>query len=279
MANAPSVPATLDMLRQRDRALYAACLYTPETKRPMIAALYLLELELGGIRKLVSEPMPGEIRLQWWREVLSGDRAGEAAANPLAAAVMQAVEEYALPVALLDRLAEAHIGDLYDDPLPDVTALEAYFGETWSTIFQLCAQILGEGNAPPGDAAGHAGCAFGTARLLNNAAEQRRDHQVMVPDSMFAAAGTTREAFLSDRAALHDRLAEMLAGFGTAHRDEALKAVSVLPKANRAAFLPLAFCKQAFNRAQISRGAVFFEPEPASALGAQWALLGMAMRL
>ena len=41
--------------------------------------------------------MPGEIRLQWWRDVLSGERGGEASANPVAAALMQTIARFALP--------------------------------------------------------------------------------------------------------------------------------------------------------------------------------------
>ena len=33
--------------------------------------------------------MPCEIRLQWWREVLEGERTGEAAANPVAASLLK----------------------------------------------------------------------------------------------------------------------------------------------------------------------------------------------
>ena len=40
------------------------------------------------MREPAREPLPGEIRLQWWREVLGGERPGEAGAHPVAAALL-----------------------------------------------------------------------------------------------------------------------------------------------------------------------------------------------
>ena len=43
---------------------------------------------LARVREAAREPLPGEIRLQWWRDVLGGERTGEAGANPVAAALL-----------------------------------------------------------------------------------------------------------------------------------------------------------------------------------------------
>ena len=42
------------------------------------------------VREAAREPLPGEIRLQWWTDVLSGERREEASANPVAAALLAA---------------------------------------------------------------------------------------------------------------------------------------------------------------------------------------------
>ena len=44
-------------------------------------ALYAFNLEIARTRELAREPMPGEIRLQWWRDVLAG--AGRARRRPI----------------------------------------------------------------------------------------------------------------------------------------------------------------------------------------------------
>src|SRR5947209_15317905 len=113
--------------------------------------------------------MPGEIRLQWWRDVLNGERAGEAAANPVAAALLDAVARVELPVAPLLALIEAHSFDLYDDPMPTLAALEGYARKTESTVFQMAARILADNHDGALTlAAEHTGIAHMLAGLLRS---------------------------------------------------------------------------------------------------------------
>ncbi len=101
------------------------------------------------MRELAREPMPGEIRLQWWRDVLGGTRTGEA--GPVASALTATVIRYRLPIAALDDMIEARSFDLYDDPMGSLAELEAYADKTSSALMRLAAQILNEGTgAGPG---------------------------------------------------------------------------------------------------------------------------------
>ena len=71
-----------ELVREADRERYLATLFAPADRRGALFSLHAFDIEVSRIRDLAREPMPGEIRLQWWREVLEGERAGEAAANP-----------------------------------------------------------------------------------------------------------------------------------------------------------------------------------------------------
>src|SRR5579871_3569858 len=113
-------------LRSNDRDRYVADLFAPEAARKHLFALHAFAAELARVRAQVSEPSLGEIRLQWWRDTLTS---GEASGHPVAAAVIETVRRYRLPLAALDMMIEARIGDLYDDPLPAMADLEAYAGE------------------------------------------------------------------------------------------------------------------------------------------------------
>src|SRR5258705_9461991 len=120
------------LVRAADKDRYLATLFAPADKRGPLHTLYAFNLEIAGVRGRVREPMAGEIRLQWWRDVLSGERSGEAAANPVAAALMKTIRRFDLPVEPLLDLIEAHSFDLYDDPMPTLPALEAYGRKTSS---------------------------------------------------------------------------------------------------------------------------------------------------
>ena len=51
-------------LRAADPDRYLSMLYAPQDRRADLLALYAFNAEIAGIRDRVSEPMPGEIRLQ-----------------------------------------------------------------------------------------------------------------------------------------------------------------------------------------------------------------------
>ena len=72
------------LVRDRDRDRYLATLFAPIEVRDGLFALYAFDAEISRVRDLAREPMPGEIRLHWWRDAILGGRTGEAAANPVA---------------------------------------------------------------------------------------------------------------------------------------------------------------------------------------------------
>jgi phytoene synthase len=134
------------LVRAADRDRYLATLFAPAERRDGLYALYAFAVEIARVRDLAREPMPGEIRLQWWREVLSGERDGEAAAHPVAAALRGTLEHYGLVAAPLLALIDERTFDLYDAPMASLADLELYAIRTQSPIFALAAGILGGGS-------------------------------------------------------------------------------------------------------------------------------------
>ena len=84
------------LVREHDRDRWLATLFAPAATRDALNALYAFAFEIGRVRDVAHEAMPGEIRLQWWREVLEGKRDAEAAAHPIAAALVATVTRHKL---------------------------------------------------------------------------------------------------------------------------------------------------------------------------------------
>src|ERR1700693_58313 len=137
------------LVRDADRDRYLATLFAPAEHRDALFALYAFNIEIAKVRDVAREPMPGEIRLQWWREALSGERAGEAAAHPVASALMATLSRYRFVAAPLLELIDERIFDLYDEPMATVGALELYAVRTQSPIFAMAAGILKSNAMPP----------------------------------------------------------------------------------------------------------------------------------
>lgn len=268
----------LDLLREGDRERYLTVLFAPEDKRPALAALYAFNLEIARVRDVVSEPMPGEIRLQWWRDVLSGERDAEGRQHPVGEALLAAVKDYNLPLVAFANYLEARIFDLYNDPMPSRGDLEGYLGETSSILFQMSAQILNDGKDPHcSDAAGHAGVAYGISGLLRLTPLHRARQQVFVPADMLGAVGADAERWVkAEDRQMTGRVVSALVALGREHLAEAeaqLKSVDTMLKP---AFLPLSITKPVFDRAQKAGAGVIENPPVLSPLGVQWRYLKRA---
>lgn len=157
----------MEQLRAGDPDRYLSTLYAPEEKRLALCTLYRFNLEIASIRDKISEPMPGEIRLQWWRDVLSEEGKAQAGGNPLAEALLATIEEHDLPRKPFLDMLDARVTDLYDDALPTRNDLEGYLGETRSALIQLAALCLDPKTAlKHAHLAGHAGCAQGIGEII-----------------------------------------------------------------------------------------------------------------
>ena len=154
-----------NLVAETAKERYWACLYAPAEKRGALYALYAFDHEISRIGQAVREPMAGEIRLQWWREVLEGKRAAEAASHPVAAALLKSIAEAQLPVPRLLAAIDAYTSGLYDEPLAD---FEEYGEATKGGITVLAAHILGA----TGEAVEHIASHAGLARLAADTARE-----------------------------------------------------------------------------------------------------------
>lgn len=270
----PDFDTCLATLRETDRDRYLACLLSPEAKRGPLAALYAFNAEIARVRDLVREPLPGEIRLQWWRDLVEGQAQGDAGGNPLAAALLDTVERYRLPRRTLIDMIDARIFDLYDDPIPDRHAFEGYAGETASALIQLASLVLSADDAArAADAAGHAGVAQAVAGSLLLLPLHRSRSQLYVPLEILSATGLDRDSFLAadDKPRLSAAI-EAFANLGREHLAKARQAgpvpVSVFP-----AYLPLASTASILDRAARLGAAVLDDGLQPAQWRRQWRMM------
>ena len=149
----------------QDRAL--ATVFAPAEHRRALYALYAFNIEIARVRGAVKEPLAGEVRLQWWREVAAGERAEEARGHPVASALVETMRRYDLPLRPFEEMIEGRHRELEGPPLG--AELEDYCRQTSSTVMDLAGRILGGGGR---DFAGPAGIAYAMARLFRAKAHQ-----------------------------------------------------------------------------------------------------------
>ncbi|WP_275782359.1 phytoene/squalene synthase family protein [Pararhizobium gei] len=243
---------SLAALRASDRDRYLACLLAPPDKRGPLAALYAFYAEIARVRDAVREPLPGEIRLQWWRDLLDQPDGKGGEGNPLAQALLVCIKDHKLPAAVLQDMIDARIFDLYDDPMEDRSSLEGYAGETASALIQLASLILDPGQAQQSAmAAGHAGVAHTIAGLLMLLPLHRDRGQLYLPLDLLAATGLDRDSFLAgENDAAITRAIGAFAGLGRDHLSKARLAATHVSRLNRFAYLGLSIAEPVFERAE-----------------------------
>ncbi len=226
------------LVREADRDRFLASLFAPPDRRRDLFALYAFHIELGRVRELAREPMPGEIRLQWWREVIEGQRPGEAAAHPLAAALVDVMTRHRLEREPLLAMIEARAFDIYDDPMRGLPELEGYARAIESTTIAMASRILG-GDAA--EAAMPAGLALSFAGVLTALPRHAARRQLYVPLEVLRRHGAQAEDLFAGKITAEWRaaLAE-LSLRAQAHLDAAGSAIAAMPTAVLPAFLPLA---------------------------------------
>lgn len=272
MAPTEDLDVCLATLRDTDRDRYLACLLSPADKRASLAALYAFNAEIARIRDSVRDALPGEVRMQWWRDLLDGNPHGDSQSHPVAAALLAAIEQYRLPRPVLANMIEARIFDLYDDLFEDRNALEGYAGETASALIQLASLVLSpEDASSSAEAAGHAGVAQAMAGILLLMPLHRRRGQVYIPADMLAAAGLDRETFLEGQDRQRIGIAvEIFAAHALDHIEKARRAK--IPGTVFAAYLPVALSGPVILAARKAGAGVFEGELQLSQLRRQWLL-------
>jgi phytoene synthase len=270
----------LELVRGADRDRYLAALYAPEDRRGDLLALYAFNAEISGIRDRVSQALPGEIRLQWWRDVIAAQNPGAGAGHPVAEALLGTIERRNLPREAFQNYLDARIFDLYDDPMPTRGDLEGYCGETAAAILQLSSIVLDpEAAARHAELAGHAGCAQAIAGLLRLLPLHRRRGQCYVPKDILAAAGTSPEEFLAgDGGENAPRAVAAMIALGREHLSIFERGASALPPSLRPAFLPLAVTGAQLTKMQGREGALLAASLDISAWRKHWLMFRRASR-
>jgi phytoene synthase len=261
-----------DLVRSNDFARYASTLFVPVPQRRALLALYAFNVEISRVREQVSQPLPGEMRLQWWTDMLAGAGHGGIEGNPVAAELLLAIRNWRLPVERLSRLIDEHQFDLYNDPMPTKAALEGYINDTSSAMFSLGAGIAGDQSDEIQHLARHAGLAQGIAQIMSALPLDASRRQLFVPLQLLERHGSDMEEVFAGKQTPNLRAAfNELIGEAREHLKTALALLAKAPPQVRSVFLPLALVARDLERMSRADSEPFM-PRVTSRFRALWTL-------
>lgn len=215
MANNDPFSSCAAALRQFDPDRYLTALFAPPARRDALFALYAFNLEIARIPEATSEPLIGEIRLQWWRDALAGAYEGATPRHHgVAEPLHRTIAAHGPSQCHFDRLLDARSFDQARRPPATLAELEAYAKATSGGLQLLALEILGVRANPDAErAASEIGTAWALTGLLRAVPFHGRAGRLYLPDDLLAAAGSSAATLPLDRgspamAAVAARLAE-----------------------------------------------------------------------
>jgi len=246
-------------LQRHDNDRFLCTLFAPVERREALFALYAFNLEIAKTREVVSEPLLGQIRLQWWRDAIAGIYGGtpppaHAVLEPLAAAIAR----HGLSRVYFDRLIDSREADLTDEPPASLEALVAYAETTAVPLMALGLEILGAASPPALDAARHAGTAVALSGLLRAVPFHARARRLYLPSDLLAAHGVrTNNLFEGKGDPGLAAVAEAVANRAASSISEARTLRKKIPRVALPALLPLRLAAFELRRLRRARYNVF----------------------
>ena len=163
-----------DQARRNDRDRFLCALFAPRQVREALFSLIAFNGELARTRDVVSQPLLGQIRLQWWRDAVAaiyGDAAPSAATatHPILVPLARAIADHNLERATIDAMIDARSDELEDDPFGETDDIQTYVRATAGNLAELQTRIIAGGRAPTPEtttAIEHANLAWGIVELI-----------------------------------------------------------------------------------------------------------------
>ncbi|MCM0022186.1 MAG: squalene/phytoene synthase family protein [Tagaea sp.] len=177
-------------LRAADPERWRTTLFAGGADRARLVSIYAFNLEIARVRETVSEPMLGQIRLQWWREALDEIAAGGPVRKHL---IVEALAATRPDFAALRDAIDARERDLDDAPYADLAEMERYARGAGGSIARAA---FGEFHA----ASEPIGTAYALAGMLRALPFFARQRRTPLPADLMAQAGLEPDAIHENKA-------------------------------------------------------------------------------
>ena len=268
------------LVRRHDRDRYQTALFAPADRREALFALYAFNYEIARVRELVSQPMLGQIRLQWWREAVA---AAFAAAPPrqheVAGPLAAVIADHRLTRCHFDRMIDTRERDLAEEPPATLAHLKDYAEGTAATLLYLALEVLGVTEPAARAAAREVGIGYALAGLLRAMPFHARAGRSYIPADLAARVGLDPQDYagLRGTAALRAAAAE-IAEAAAEHLEAARRNRREVPRSARAPLLSAVIADRFLGRLKRASDNPFAPELAAPDTLQSWQLFAAALR-
>jgi NADH dehydrogenase [ubiquinone] 1 alpha subcomplex assembly factor 6 len=228
------------IVRRHDRDRYQTALFAPPDRREALFTLYAFNYEVARVREVVTTAMLGQIRLQWWREVVEAAYSGmPARPHEVVTPLVAAIAAFGLSRAHFDRIIDTRERDLAEEPPADMAALVDYAEGTSSSLIHLALEALAAAEPAMIAAGREVGIGYAVAGLLRAMPFHASAGRSHLPQDVAARAGLDPADYFRrrDTPALR-AAAEELAEAATVHLAAGRRGAGRIKRQALAALLP-----------------------------------------
>lgn len=169
------------LVRRHDPDRYLLSLLAPDDRREALFALYAFNLQLAMVREVVSQPLIGQMRLQWWRDAIEEAAAGRPRRHEVVTPLAEAMARYDLSKDTLLRVVDGREADLDEHGPADQAAFRRYCHDTAVPLADLALACLDAGTPESSAAAGEAALAYAMIGLVRAVPFQARSRRFPLP--------------------------------------------------------------------------------------------------
>ncbi len=191
MAAAEPLSYEGDLVRQYDRDRFLTSLFAPPALRPRLHTLYAFHVEVSRIRETVTEPLIGQMRIQWWRDVLDALKQEEPPpkGHPVAEPLALLIEQTDLPFGMFNALLDARAQDVAEEPVETLSQLKEYSHGTSSVLSLLALRCLGVFDDTTEEAIQCVGMAWALTGIVRAVRHHALAGRCQLPSRMMEEAG------------------------------------------------------------------------------------------
>ena len=230
--------------RKFDRDRFLCSLFAPTSSLEDIHTILAFNIEISKSREMVSEGLLGEMRLQWWRDVILSIYSKDThfdTEHYLVSGLQSTIQRHQLESSLFLDLINARSRDMADDAPKNEADLISYSYGTTAILNRILIEIMCEPHESVSEnlikISNHAGIAWSIAGIIRASSVLSKYKRIYIPKSLMEKNGFTMYEFQSQKVTLGMKAA--IGQLVLLARDEINQARKVSMDFNKRSYFPV----------------------------------------
>jgi NADH dehydrogenase [ubiquinone] 1 alpha subcomplex assembly factor 6 len=186
-------------VKKNDYERYLCCLLVNNYLRHRLFPIYAFNNEISKVKHIISEPMAGYIRLQWWHDAIDEiyEREPIKHRHEIVDGLYELVCETEIPKTMFHDLIDAREEEVDFKVPSDLESLNEYVVKTSSNLFDLLLFAAGVNCKTAHEAAYHAGVSYAIVGIMRSIKYNAYYGRILFPEDLMKKEGITIEDIIN----------------------------------------------------------------------------------